>query len=158
MATPYPNVGTATDKDDYNYYHSQLRITVEGSFGLLTQRWGFLRKQAPKQYTVKKTIAAVCCMCRLHNFLIDAGDESPPASYSEEDEWNLTVNGAVPFALRDGIRVPVQLMDSGHHQEDDPTRTRRDRSSSRGSEILPREAMYHRVREGNLPGRPKNRR
>ena len=59
MATPYPNLGSLDTeekkaKDAYNYYHSQLRITVEGSFGLLTQRWGFLRKQAPKQYTIRR--------------------------------------------------------------------------------------------------------
>ncbi|KAL7532194.1 hypothetical protein ACHAXR_006360, partial [Thalassiosira sp. AJA248-18] len=102
MATPYPNVGSNREKDAYNFYHSQLRITVEGTFGLLINRWGFLRKKAPQQYTVKKTMSAVSAMCRLHNFLIDAGDEKCPSSFTEEDEWSLAVNGAVPFALREG--------------------------------------------------------
>ena len=78
MATPYPNVGNDLEKDAYNFYHSQLRITIEGAFGLLTQRWGFLRKQAPQQYTTKKTMAAVSCMCRIHNFLIEAGEDNAP--------------------------------------------------------------------------------
>ena len=40
MATPYSNVGTDKEKDAYNFYHSQIRITVEGSFGILVKRWG----------------------------------------------------------------------------------------------------------------------
>ena len=59
MVTPYPNVGNNMEKDAYNFYHSQLRITVEGAFGLLTKRFGFLRKIAPQQYTVEKTISTV---------------------------------------------------------------------------------------------------
>ncbi len=148
MATPYPNIGTDMTKDAYNFFHSQLRITIEGAFGLLTQRWGYLRKQAPKKYTIKKNIAAVSAMCRIHNFLIEDGETTCPRSHSEEDEWSLAVNGAVPFALREGVRVPLQLMDAGHHHDDDPTRQRRDRS--RNSEVLPREALYNIVTEKNL--------
>ena len=46
MATPYPNVSNdpgKKTKDDYNFYHSQLRIRVECAFGMLVQRWGILR-------------------------------------------------------------------------------------------------------------------
>jgi len=32
MVTPYPNVSSES-KDDYNFYHSQLRIRVECCFG-----------------------------------------------------------------------------------------------------------------------------
>ena len=40
MVTPFrsPN----TPKDNYNFYHSQLRINVECAFGMLVQRWGIL--------------------------------------------------------------------------------------------------------------------
>ena len=148
MATPYPNIGNNMQKDAYNFFHSQVRITVEGAFGLLTQRWGFLRKQAPKKYTISKTMAAVESMCRLHNYLIEIGAENCPQTHSEEDEWSMAVNGAVPFALREGIRVPMQLMDAGHHQEDDPTRQRRNRT--RDNAILPREAIFRNVYEKNL--------
>jgi len=34
MATSYPNAGSDSEKGSYNFYHSQLRITVEGAFGL----------------------------------------------------------------------------------------------------------------------------
>ena len=36
MATPYANVSRGT-KDAYNFYHSQLRINIECSFGILVQ-------------------------------------------------------------------------------------------------------------------------
>jgi len=49
MAIPYPNTGSDMQKDAYNFHHSQLWINIEGAFGLLTQRWGFLRKAAPQQ-------------------------------------------------------------------------------------------------------------
>ena len=38
MATPYSAVSSGT-KDAYNFYHSQLRIRIECTFGMLTQRW-----------------------------------------------------------------------------------------------------------------------
>ena len=41
MVTPYPNVSSG-GKDDYNFYHSQLRIRVECAFGMLVGRWGIL--------------------------------------------------------------------------------------------------------------------
>jgi hypothetical protein len=40
MATPYPNVAGDPNKksqDDYNFYHSQLRIRIECVFGMLVQ-------------------------------------------------------------------------------------------------------------------------
>ncbi len=41
MATPYTNVSGNQEqvtKDDYNFFHSQLRIRVECCFGMLVQR------------------------------------------------------------------------------------------------------------------------
>ena len=45
MATPYFNVSGKPNKkieDNYNFYHSQLRIRVECAFGMLVARWGTL--------------------------------------------------------------------------------------------------------------------
>jgi hypothetical protein len=41
MATPYPNTNGGP-KDNYNFYHSQLRIRIECAFGMFIQRWGIL--------------------------------------------------------------------------------------------------------------------
>ncbi|KAL7552690.1 hypothetical protein ACHAWF_015923 [Thalassiosira exigua] len=185
MATPYPNVGSNTDRDRYNFHHSQLRINIECAFGILTNRFGFLRKIAPKQYTVKKVMAIVMAMCRLHNLLIDFGDTSADATRTECDELHLAMEGAVPViargdavATRDGVtlpraRVPLQLMDAGHHHADDPTRRRRlderRRSVSRqrrasagqGSDSeddnkLPREKMYEEILDKGLRRPPRD--
>jgi hypothetical protein len=42
LATRYPNV-LRGQKDDYNFYHSQLCICVECAFGMLVQRWAILQ-------------------------------------------------------------------------------------------------------------------
>jgi hypothetical protein len=45
MATPYTHVTGNKEhvtKDNYNFYHSQLGISVECCFGVLVQCWGVL--------------------------------------------------------------------------------------------------------------------
>ena len=97
----------------------------------------------PKEFSIKKIMVVVSCLCRLRNFLIDAGEESVPRHHSEEDEWALAVGGAVPLGTRNGVRrLPLQLMDSGHHHDDYPLCSRRDR---RSIEKLPREELYEKV-------------
>ena len=44
MVAPFRNASFRTQKDDFNYYQSQVRINIECAFGMLTQRWGVLRK------------------------------------------------------------------------------------------------------------------
>ena len=61
--------------DSYNFYHSQLRITIECAFGMLVHRWGILRKAMPMGITVHKTSVLVVALCKLHNFCIHARDE-----------------------------------------------------------------------------------
>ena len=112
MATPIPNLGQHTenrvDKDAYNFYHSQLRINIECTFSiLLVNRFGWLRKQAPVQYsTIKKTMATVSCFCnKLHNFLIyrrfgadNTTEQETIAEMTPQDgELNLAVEGGVPL-------------------------------------------------------------
>ena len=107
----------------------------------------------PQKFSIKKIMAVVSCLCRLHNFLIDAGEESVPRYHSEEDEWALAVGGAVPLGDRNGVsRLPLQLMDSGHHHDDDPLRSRRNRG---GGEELPREKLYEKVKGLNRRRLPR---
>ncbi|KAG7339726.1 DDE superfamily endonuclease [Nitzschia inconspicua] len=42
MDIPYQNVSSGS-RDDYNFYHSQLRIRVECAFVIFTERWAILR-------------------------------------------------------------------------------------------------------------------
>ena len=156
MATPFPNVsGFTKQKDAYNFYHSQVRIRIECAFGILCQRFGFLRQKAPKNYSVKKTIATVNCLCKVHNFLIDMNPVNartvPPSSY--EDEFNMAINGAVPITPRDGTNFSVagQLMGAGEHFDDDPNRALRRRVSRRyNADCLPRTNMLIHINQQDL--------
>ena len=158
MATPYSNVSSGS-KDNYNFYHSQvsfqrvfslfwtesncffakknctqLRIRVECAFGMLVQRWGILRTAIPRGVSIKRTIALVNALVKLHNFCID---NSNPESTEEEvtmqqstsaDDFNIMNNrdGFVPLEREEhdggGGRslVPRQLLDAGNHFEDVP--------------------------------------
>ena len=67
MVTPYKNV-RAGDKDNFNFYHSQLRINIECAFGQLVSRWPILRRPLSTNFGVKKQIALVHALCSLHNY------------------------------------------------------------------------------------------
>ena len=101
-----------------------------------------LRKQMPKNYSIKKIMDVVSCLCRLHNFLIDDKEDHSPVPSSEEDKGNLAVyiSDAAPLERNhDGIMLPLQLMDAGHHRNDDPLRLQRE--SRRHQSTLPRSSF-----------------
>jgi hypothetical protein len=73
MATPYSNVSDNPDKrseDNYNFFHSQLRIRVECAFGMLVARWGILRMVLHWRISVTRLIALVNTLARLHNYCL----------------------------------------------------------------------------------------
>ena len=71
LLTPYAGAEQRNEsvKDTYNFYLSQLRIRIEMSFGLLTNKWRILRR--PLQVKLKNTGKVFMCLCRLHNYCID---------------------------------------------------------------------------------------
>ena len=97
MATPYSAVSAGT-KAAYNFYHSQLRIRIECTFGMLTHRWGILRSAIPMNVTLRKTIALVLALAKLHNFYIDF-DNIQALSQMPTDEWQNEMNVAVPLVV-----------------------------------------------------------
>jgi len=102
-------------KDAFNFYHSQLRITIEGAFGSLVHRWGCLRKPMPVGFKISKISRLVVALCKLHNFCIDCkhGDTSmstPMELFYISSEGGL----AVPSSEN---RVDA-LLDSGDFTED----------------------------------------
>ena len=126
MATPYAAVSGGT-KDAYNFYLSQLRIRIECTFGIFTHRWSILRSAIPMNVSVRKTVALVLALAKLHNYCIDAVDTVVPLT--AVDEWESEVNGAVPLveignssddALNSGEQgaTPQQLLDGGNHFDD----------------------------------------
>jgi hypothetical protein len=68
MSVPFK--GYVNDiQDSYNFYQSQLRITIERSFGVLVHRWAILR--GPLVVPVHKVAPLVNCLCCLHNYCIN---------------------------------------------------------------------------------------
>ena len=118
MATPFPNV-SAGCKDDYNFYHSQLRIRVECAFGMLVHRWGILRSAISNGITIQKTVALVNALVKLHNYCIDCVDltTSMIREPTTKDLSNI-VNSELGYVLMESVEgsdvdVPIQLMDCG---------------------------------------------
>ena len=141
MATPYPNVSGGS-KDNYNFFHSQLRIRVECAFGMLVEHWGILRMAMPSNITIDKTTALVNALARIHNFCIDEVDKGGPTWHDEEyllphDENNIinSVNGYV---------LPVGF---GHHGINQ--NFHRFTEPGDGDGPLPREIMHDLVVESH---------
>ena len=133
MVTPYPNTSVGA-RDNYNYFHSQLRIRIECAFGMFVQRWGMLRMVMPRNISVPKTISLVLALAKLHNFCIDEA-EVIPANLLSQDEQNITGNrnGSVPLVadpliaeiINVNTTTPRDLMGGGEHFDDAPRHYRR---------------------------------
>ena len=71
-------------KDSYNFYHSQVRINIECSFGILTNRWHLLKTPLSSKISISQINALRSCLCKLHNFCIDNGNARLPERYSHD--------------------------------------------------------------------------
>jgi hypothetical protein len=129
MATPYQAVRRNLS-DDYNYFHSQLRIRIEMSFGMLTSRWGIMRSPLPASLGLKRQVQIFSACVILHNFCMG------PPSYDDSDSLDASedavVLNAVPDLLAEdevniliagGISVgehgePLSLLHGGEHFDD----------------------------------------
>lgn len=160
MATPYPGNVTA-EQDAYNFFHSQLRITSECSFGRHMTRWGCLQKKIVQSFTIAKSISLVLCLCQLSNYCTDASlsrrEVPEPPRPMEEDVVAIRLEGGVPLRMqyrpeiRRNVALPIHLMDAGHHGDGvnrHVRRTQRRRDAAR--EELPREILCAHVARQNL--------
>ena len=71
MIVPFPGQNlhkTQPYLEAFNFYQSQLRITIECAFGVLVRRWGILWKAM--EYGLDFQFQIVHACCRLHNFCI----------------------------------------------------------------------------------------
>lgn len=164
MATPYPG-NINRERDNYNFFHSQLRIISECSFGRLVTRWGFLQKKAPQNFSIAKIIATVLCLCRLHNFCTDASlarrEELDPLRAVDEDAISIRLHGGIPIQrqyrqeLEREVTRPTYLLDGGNHNNDGASRhfqRTQQRRRQRGAinVPLPRERLCAQVAEMGL--------
>ncbi|CAB9521960.1 unknown protein [Seminavis robusta] len=167
MATPYKAVGAGT-KDAYNYFHSNVRITIECAFGMLTRRWGILMRPFPTSVNIAKVTAVVRCLCRLHNFCINerlarqqetpiSQVGSPQEEYMSDmadrlasDEFNIVIGegGMWQEGAGGGEEFrPEGLLHGGEHFDDISYWSRHSR---RNEETLPRERMLDTIQRLGL--------
>ena len=151
MATPYPNVSSGS-KDAYNFYHSQVRISIECAFGILVNHWGVLRKPISHKFSLQKICSMVMCLCQLHNFLVN-NNESENISHLAQDRFRLLEERAVPMVVRNmgEVGVPDQLLGGNDHFEDDLGAEFRDNVRRRNiGQLLPREVLHDQVVDSDL--------
>ena len=154
MATPFPNVSSG-NKDDYNFFHSQLRIRVECSFGMLVHRWGILRSAIPMGITIQKTVALVNALAKLHTYCIDRQDGTDAVcDPTTEGLANITTSegGFVSMATVAAcdVELPLPLMDAGHHFDDIPETQRRGNRRQSTNIALPRTLLLNKVVESDM--------
>ena len=77
MLVPFPGADLGLEEDSYNFFHSQLRVTIERAFGLLVGRWGVLWR--PLRVPLHRQARLILALCKLHNFCLDEN----PAVYAE---------------------------------------------------------------------------
>jgi len=115
MVTPYKNV-RAGPKDDYNFYHSQLRVTIERAFGMLVRRWSILRHPLASQMGVKKQIALTMSLCSLHNYVTKNTDDFAVSGVEDVGGEESGLNEQI--AVDEETGVPTELLDGGEHFDD----------------------------------------
>ena len=124
MATPLKGY-LGGYEDGYNFYLSQLRITIERAFGVLVHQWAILR--APLICPIAKVSPLVLSLVRLHNFCIDQNELTSmnvPSNY----RFNLlsNVKNAQKFGSGANTEIvefnalgrPVSLLGCCHHFDD----------------------------------------
>ncbi len=111
MVSPFKSV-SAGPKDDFNFYHSQVRITIECAFGMLVHRWGCLRKPMPANFRVAKINSLVLALCMLQNFCIDSKEDNEVRTSYFEDEYNISMSGGLRNDRPDSVRLD-ELLDGG---------------------------------------------
>jgi DDE superfamily endonuclease len=102
MMTPFKNVKSGA-KDNFNFYHSQLRINIECAFGMFVGRWGILRRALPKTMGLRKATALTFSLCRLHNYcLTNRSNRSQLAKPLASDSLEILAHGGMEVGARYG--------------------------------------------------------
>ena len=81
--TPYDGTMHGMAEDDFNYFHSSSRISIECAFGKINLRRGILL--CALKLSLKMNCMIIDACMRLHNFIVDSrNDESFGTSLDHE--------------------------------------------------------------------------
>jgi hypothetical protein len=156
MAVPYLNTQSGF-KDDYNFFHSQVRINVECSFGILVNRWRILKSPLPATMSIEKVTALVKCLCKLHNFCIDQSCPNVPGRYRHDAGTLMDLQDSNESESR-----PLGLLGGGSHFDDvlggRRSANRSGGASAIGNKLVPRERMLEHVVHRGIHRPAANRR
>ena len=96
-------------KELFNTRHSQLRNVIERSFGVLKQRFAYLRGPVPYSYMQTQINVVIAC-CALHNFLreIQPSDDHF-MMYEQEDMQFEGECGAPPYPQIQPLTSPQEI-------------------------------------------------
>jgi hypothetical protein len=171
MATPYPGTAISPEKDVYNFFHSNLRIISECSFGRLIYRFGILQRKAPQNFSLQKIVNMVVCLCKLHNFCTDKSLEHrrclDPPERLDMDVQTIQQDGGIEmepvYQPETGvaIRIPTPLLGHGNHNEGTTQHfqlAHQEAANADNNGQLPREIMCADIqRKGLRRPAPRNR-
>jgi hypothetical protein len=113
ILTPY--IGNVrADESVFSFYHSSLRMTIEGSFGMLVNKWGIL--QGPIRLAISRAPVVIKACMALHNLIIthelpQAPPLKPPSRSLSRDN-NASTRLWIPGSLADTECVAECLHDS----------------------------------------------
>ena len=71
LITPYIGTQLSADQDAFNFFHSQLRITIERTFGIFVNVFAIFH--APLQCSIANACKIVEACVKLHNYRINEG-------------------------------------------------------------------------------------
>ena len=67
LITPFDNAMHGTVEDNFNYFHSSSRISIEHTFGEIDMRWGILWR--PLAFSMKHNTQVIDACLHLHNLI-----------------------------------------------------------------------------------------
>ena len=156
MSVPFKG-SVSVDQDAYNFFHSQVRITIERCFGVFVHRWSILR--APLNMPLCKIAPFVLCLCKLHNFCIDESSTDDSECMIETDARNILQSVRIcngrkrrggrnnKIVLLNKAGCPSSILDGGMHFEDCPPANQR---NYRGPNDTPMDLMFESVQQQGL--------
>ena len=120
MAIPLKGLQTGW-KDGYNFYLSQLRITIERAFGVFVHRWAILR--APLTIPLQRVAPLIESLVRLHNFCINESEVQIDGLQARNvknlhcNVWYSRQDGSADTNIVefDGVGRPLSLLGHGQH-------------------------------------------
>ena len=107
---PYDLAKPKTPNDDFNFFHSSARITVECAFGEIDLRWGLFWRRL--NFSLKHSFVIIEGAMRIHNFLVDFRNDNieelrPELTHSCRQFYSSSSGvDAIPGVVVNDNRIP----------------------------------------------------